>query len=170
MITKEELKNNFYYNRRNGVFRAKTKRVGIRGLKQAVGSIQKNGYLGICFERKLYYAHRLAWLWVYGEWPNNNIDHKNGNKKDNRIANLRLANPSQNTFWRKLNKNNTSGFRGVCMHRPSGKYVAAIKVDWQQIYLGYFSDPKEAARVYDVAAVKHFGTFAKTNKMMGLLK
>lgn len=90
------------------------------------------------------------------------IDHKNGNGLDNRRENLRLASNQQNQQNSQISKANKTGFKGVSIH-PSGKYQSSIRANNKDIYLGLFADPKEAAQVYDNAAKKYFGEFAKLN-------
>ena len=89
-------------------------------------------------------AHRLAWFYVYGAWPNGDLDHINGDKLDNRIANLREATRKQNMQNVRQHKHNTSGVKGVAWHSQRNKWRAYIFVDYRQIHLGLF-DTKEAA-------------------------
>jgi len=98
-----------------------------------------------------------------------NVDHINGNGLDNRKTNLRLASASQNLANRGVNRNNTSGFKGVSFIKGRRKYEAKITINRRTVNLGRFSDPSEAARSYDRAATKFFGKFAITNKSLGLL-
>ena len=105
-------------------------------------------------------AHRLAWFFVYGEWPQKQIDHINGNKSDNRISNLRLATASQNLSNKGITKSNTSGYKGVSFNRTKKKWMASIKVNKKSINLGYFLTPEEASEAYKAAAIKHHGEFA----------
>lgn len=94
-------------------------------------------------------------------WPY--VDHANGNALDNRRANLRPANQTQNNANQRRNKTNTSGFRGVTWHRGAAKWVAQIHVHKKNHYLGLYESPIEAARAYDEAAREHFGAFARPN-------
>lgn len=95
----------------------------------------------------------------------NQIDHYNGNGLDNRRANLRAATPSQNGANRGPQVNNTSGFKGVYWSVWASKWMASIRVNRKLIYLGYFDSPRDAARVYNEAALKHFGKFACLNRV-----
>ena len=114
------------------------------------------------FAGKFYYAHRVAWFLHYGKWPRRQIDHINENKDDNRLSNLRLATNRQNARNRGKQKNNKSGFKGVCWMKQSKRWVAQICVDGTQTYLGLFDTPEEAHAVYCIAAEKHHGEFANT--------
>ena len=98
------------------------------------------------------------------------IDHINGDGLDNRRQNLRKCNRSGNNRNRRLNSNNTTGFKGVRLHRPTRKFVAQINVGKRKIALGYFPTAAEAAKKYDEVAIKIFGEFASTNVMLGLLE
>jgi hypothetical protein len=106
-------------------------------------------------------AHRLAWLYVYGEWPNGAIDHINRDPGDNRISNLRLATPTQNNANRARPACNTSGVKGVSWIGKSRKWQAQITVHGRQKYLGRFSEKDLAVQAYRKAASAYFGEFAR---------
>lgn len=91
------------------------------------------------------------------------IDHINGIRWDNRKINLRVATNKDNIRNARLSRANTSGYKGVIFDRRRGKYYAAICVNGQKKFLGYFIDPVTAARAYDRAAVFYFGVFARPN-------
>ncbi len=92
------------------------------------------------------------------------VDHKNQDKLDNQRFNLRLATASQNGINRKLQRNNTSGFRGVTWHRQNG-WQAKLQIRGKTRHLGYFNDKQDAARAYNREAVKEFGEFALLNEV-----
>jgi hypothetical protein len=124
-----------------------------RGLAGAVaGCVNSHGYRRIQIHQHFYPAHRLAWLLTHGEWPTGPLDHINGIRSDNRIANLREASPSENQHNRRMSKNNSSGHPGVTFDR--GKYVAAIGVRGKKVYLGRFLRAEEAGRAYREAKKK----------------
>lgn len=117
------------------------------------------GYKVGSIDGKLYRAHRIAFAIYYGRWPSDILDHINGNRADNMIANLREASRDQNQHNRKKNKTNTSGFKGVC--RNKNGWVAFIRFEKKRHYLGYFSKPELAAKAYSDAARSLHGDFAK---------
>lgn len=91
------------------------------------------------------------------------IDHHNGNGLDNRRENLRFCTGTQNQSNRGKQKNNKNKFKCVYWRRDKSKYQTVIQINGRRIHLGYFNDEVEAAKVYDEAAKKHFGEFARLN-------
>ncbi len=91
------------------------------------------------------------------------VDHTNGNGLDNRRANVRLCNHSENSYNRRRCKNKTSKYKGVSWFQSGNKWRVTIRVNKKQISLGYFKSEVEAALTYDRAAIKYFGSFAKLN-------
>lgn len=117
-------------------------------------------YRGIGIRGKIYLEHRLAYLWMMGEWPPAEMDHINRDRQDNRWTNLRPASPSQN----RINKihPNKYGFRGISIHKPSGLYRAEVRMKGVRHYLGYYKTPEEAGSAYILAAQQHHGEFLTT--------
>jgi hypothetical protein len=140
-----------------------------RWYKQKNGYIYRFNYLNNA-NKKLVFIHRE----IMG-FPQQFIDHINGDKTDNRRENLRLCNKSQNAANSKKNCKNTTGFKGVHLYKAklvSGKFLnkpftASVCVKYKSIHLGYFETAEKAAKAYDMAAVKYFGEFAKTNFPIG---
>lgn len=133
-LTQSQLKNCLDYSRSTGVFVWKTgKRAG-----QKAGSVGDHGYRRIQINGKRYLAGRLAYLYVEGEWPPEEIDHMNGDEDDNRWCNLRAASRSENAINRGVQSNNKFGMRGVSWHKGMQKWCANIKIKGKQIYLGSF--------------------------------
>ncbi len=102
------------------------------------------GYLNIAIFKAEYRAHRLAWLYVYGEWPHDQIDHVNHVRKDNRIVNLRPASNQENQKNTALRKTNKSGIAGVFWHKSQKSWHAYITDSYKINRLGSFRDFFEA--------------------------
>ena len=105
-------------------------------------------------------SHRLAWLYMTGEWPKGDLDHANMNKADNRWCNLREATNAQNGANRGIPTNNKSGFRGVSWAKRHRKWTAHIRAGRKQYTLGYYNAREEAALTYATYACGLFGEFA----------
>lgn len=146
----KEIINHFHYDCETGVF------IRLRTNKRA-DIMNGKGYRRVQYKSRYYQAHRLAWYFQFGEWPKLLIDHINLDKQDNRIANLRLANHSQNTIHRKTNGKYP---RGVVYHKSTKKYMSQIKCNRKTIYLGIYRTPEEAHEAYRKASLKHHGNFA----------
>lgn len=126
------------------------------------GTLNK-GYLRTIFAGGLkMYNHQIIFLMEKGYLPEV-IDHIDGNRLNNELSNLREVTDSQNASNRKVHSNNQSGYKGVSVHRQTGKYQAEIQVRGNQIYIGLYDEPKDAAQAYNDKAVEHFGEYAKTN-------
>jgi hypothetical protein len=160
MITQEQLKQLVEYDPETGNFRWLI-RPRQRACSDFAGTVNPYGYRHICLKQKIYRAHRLAWFYYYGEWPNGQIDHINGNRDDNRIVNLRLATYQQNQANSKIRVNNRTGFKGVHFHKLSKLYMARVMVAGKSHLLGYYKTPEEAHAAYIVGSKHHFGEFAR---------
>ena len=112
------------------------------------GSPHSRGYVSVAVLKKKYLAHRLAWLYIHGEFPKNQLDHINRNRSDNRIDNLREATNSENCQNKTILKNNTTGYLGVT--RKSGRvgYESSIAFNGKSRYLGTFKTPELAHAAY----------------------
>lgn len=124
------------------------------------GTLHKgSGYRRLMVDRRKYQEHRLVWLAATGDFPPNLIDHINGVKNDNRIANLRLATRKQNNENVKLRVDNTSGFKGAT-RKPDGRWEAQIQTNKTKMYLGLFDTPEAAHAAYVHAATNLFTHYA----------
>lgn len=147
LFTKQELQKVLDYDQKTGVFVWSKKRRGIKTGKP-LGTDNGFGYLRITVFGKSYYAHRLAWFYVYGVWPDQ-IDHINGKKSDNRIENLRSVSLQQNAQNKiKAQKNNSSKVLGVSWNKKAKKWAAYICVYKQRKYLGLFNCVVDAEKAY----------------------
>jgi hypothetical protein len=160
-MTSERLRELLHYDPATGVFTRLVKTNRNVRVGDVAGWVNRRGYRYISVDGRLYFAHRLAWLYVTGEWPADQIDHINGIPGDNRWANLRLATGSQNQANARKRADNTSGYKGICWHGPKRKWQARIWVNSRNKSLGYFDSPADAHAAYVVAAQHHFGSFAR---------
>lgn len=146
MITRNELKKILNYNRKTGIFKWNIKASKNIKVNDIAGTLTKDGYIHIKINRKIYKAHRLVWLYIYGEMPNEKIDHKNHIKNDNRFRNLRLVTHSENMKNLSKRKDNKSGYTGVYYRNKNKKWCASIRVDKKQLHIGYFDNRADAIK------------------------
>ena len=119
------------------------------------------GYIRIQIHSQRIKSHRLAWVLFYGQNPNGIIDHVNGDRSDNRIENLRIANFEGNSRNSKRPTSNKSGVKGVSWVNRRSKWVAQIKVSGKSVHLGYFDKMKDAQSAYIQGGLKYHGDFAR---------
>lgn len=125
-----------------------------------VGNERLDGYRQIKYAGIQCLAHRLIYLWHFGDVPEC-LDHIDNNPRNNRIENLRPATIAQNNRNRGKQTNNTSGFKGVSWCKRDGKYGARIQINGEYISLGNYTDPKLAHEAYKAAAIRLHGEFAR---------
>jgi len=147
-MTQDQLKKILSYDPENGIFHWKIKPSKRFPAGMQAGSCA-NGYVRIHTNGRIYGAHRLAWLYVYGVEPEHQIDHINGNPSDNRIVNLRQATAIENAQnIRRPQKNNTHGTLGVTYDSNKKLWRARITIDGKRKYLGKFKSQEQAAQAY----------------------
>lgn len=127
----------------------------------SAGSPDDKGRIQIKICKANYYASRLAWLIMTGDWPERDIDHRNRNLFDNSWNNLRQATHAQNMQNRQVRRDSTSGLKGI-KQAPSGRWRVRISTAIGRIFLGTFDTKEEAAIAYKNAAAEHHGEFART--------
>lgn len=160
MITEGRLKEVLSYDPDTGLFVWLVTRRGLKAGSIA-GGLRPDGYVRICVDGRLYYAHRLAFLFMEGRWPAHVIDHANGNPSDNRWANLRAATQSQNLA--NAAKQDLHRYKGTSFQKEKGKWRATIQVNRKQRSLGLFDSELEAHKAYCDAAELYFGEFARAS-------
>lgn len=147
-----EIKQALQYNADTGKFIWKQKirpRTTSKIIGKVAGSISIcHGYIEIGFLGHNYLAHRLAWLYTHNTWPTCQIDHINGIRTDNRIANLRLANHSENKWNKGKDIDNTSGYKGIYFDKRRNRWRARITRNKKDFLIGYFKTIEEAAAKY----------------------
>jgi len=156
MLSLELLKETLKYDPKTGQF-TRLKFASHKGdIGRLAGSPEGRGYWAIRLPGGRYKAHRLAWFYMTGEWPDEQIDHINHDRRDNSWANLRKVTGSQNQENRKLLRKDGT-FVGVSLCKHSGSWRATIKKSGKQVHIGCFGTPVDAHRAY-VAAKKNIQT------------
>lgn len=147
-LSVEQLRSLLSYDKDTGLFVWKVSR-GTKKHGSHAGSIGNHGYVVIGINGFIYVAHRIAWSFEYGAMPDQFIDHINGNKTDNRIANLRLVNKTLNSEnQRRAHADNATGLLGVTFMKKLGKYQAQIMHQGKVKYLGIYEESEQAHQVY----------------------
>lgn len=158
MITQERLKELLTYSPETGDF---IWNYDIGNVKK--GTVVKckdsYGYITVGIDKKKYLSHRLAWLYMMGEFPKNCIDHINNLRDDNRFINLREATVSQNNKNKSISKRNTSGAKGVSFSKVKNKWTAHCSVNSRDRHIGDFLSLEDAKTAYINFAKKHHGEF-----------
>ena len=127
----------------------------------AAGYRDDRGYLRIWVDGRKYRGYRLAFLYVTGRWPKNEIDHKDGDTTNDRWDNLREATRNENMRNEKLHRDSGSGLKGVTWHKPSRRWRAQICVHYRRLAIGYFDSAEAAHEAYKTKALELFGEFAR---------
>ena len=165
LITQEYLKSILVYSQETGNFIWKIRPANHIHIGDIAGSLHHTGYIVIQINKKLYLAHRLAWLYMTGNFPVNTIDHIDGINipNFNKWSNLRDITHQKNNFNKGINKNNTSGYKGVSWNKRNNKWQVEIGVNGKSIYLGYFVDIEEASDAYEKAKLKYHNIIGEIN-------
>lgn len=153
-VTHDELLKLLHYDPETGYFTWKLARCGQVPAGARAGSITAYGYRRINIRHKLYTAHKLAVFYMTGEWPRHDVDHKRGNRDDNRWVKIRELSRAENMQnLQGAHKDNATGFLGVAPIRD--RFAAYIRYDGRNRYLGTFNTPEEASRAYLAAKALH---------------
>ncbi len=161
MLTYKQVDSRFDYNSETGdiTWKGNVRKKGWIEPGKKAGNKCTIGYLIIQMTvdgvRHQMYAHRVAWLLTYGKWPDEQIDHINGVRDDNRRENLRDVSLQENRKNMKKPKNNTSGYMGVVWDEGRRRWQARIRVNSKDHYLGRFKDVDSAIKTRKEAEIKY---------------
>jgi len=148
-LTAERLRDLLDYNPDTGVFRWRVTRASNARAGSVAGSIDKEGRWRVKIDGRDYFASRLAILYVTGAWPRHQIDHVDGNKANDRVANLRDVSQKINQQNKATpQRSNRTGLLGAHRNARGRRYRAVIHVDGKQLFLGTFDTPEAAHRAY----------------------
>ena len=153
-MTAERLREVLAYDPETGDFHWRASK-GTAKAGSKAGTYDTHGYVQIKIDSKIHLAHRLAWLYVHGEWPDTQVDHRNRTRSDNRFDNLRKATNAQNQQNRGVDKNNTSGHPGVHWDIRQRKWMAKIQIDGRRLSLGGFDSFENAVAARSKAKAEH---------------
>lgn len=143
-LTQKELKELLAYDPFSGHFYWQQDRNQFIRKGQRAGQVNEEGYIRIKVKGRKTYAHRLAWLYVYGSWPKGEIDHIDVNPSNNSLNNLRVVSRSLNTVRQTQKSNKTSGLPvGITLHKGTGKYWVRFRKE----SLGLYTDLNEAVEI-----------------------
>jgi len=151
------------YNPETGAFYRKLKTGPNSYPGEEITCLNDEGYIIVTMMGARLRAHRLAWVWMTGNWPKEDIDHINGNRADNRFINLRGATRSQNLQNSGMRSYNKTGYKGVHFCNQRQKYVAQIRINKKATCLGRFETLEEASAVRIAAEKRFYGEFAGSN-------
>lgn len=181
MLTHSLLQELIYYDAETGVFTWKHRDESLFASRRSYASfcgkyankvagynktaVNGKDYRNIMILNVNYLSHRVAWFYIYGNWPVNDIDHIDGNGMNNKIINLRDVTAIDNGRNKRLPENNNSGVVGVSWHKRDKVWEAKIKVNQKAIYLGRFSSIESAAKVRKSAEIKY-----KFHKNHGIIR
>lgn len=161
MVPIEKLNEMLRYEPDTGLIYWKVSRKGGRARAGSIaGHVGCRGYIKITVGGEFLLAHRVAFALLRGAWPENEIDHINGIKSDNRIGNLREATKKQNQANKGVLKSSYTGLKGVSFRKARNKFVARISNGEKRIFLGLFETAQEAHEAYCKAAKEMHGEFA----------
>jgi hypothetical protein len=152
------------YDPATGVFVWKERTSNRVKVGAAAGNVTPFGYMSIQLLGWAYLAHRLAWFYVHGVWPKEEVDHRDGDGINNKLSNLREANSSQNKMNRRPRPETKVGLKGVYLHKENPpQYRARIKsADGKVHHLGLFPTAEEAHAAYAAASHKYHGEYGRS--------
>ena len=168
-FTQKELKQVLHYDHQTGIFRWRYS-VANRVNPWDIAGAYSHKYIAIYVKGKRRPAHRLAWFYMTGNWPKNQIDHINGVRDDNRFLNLREATNKENSENSCISVRNTSGFKGVTWDKFCSKWKASVCHNGIQMNLGRYDTAEEAGKVAQAKRAELFTYYIGRDKKSELVK
>lgn len=160
MLTQAILMEVLSYNPDTGIFTSYRTRKAVGWISEHGRGDKKVPYIKISVLGREHYAHRLAWLYMTGSWPANEVDHEDIDGMNNRWLNLRDATHAQNGHNQGLRRNNKSGVKGVSWSASRNKWQATITINGREKGLGRFETIEEATAARRIAEAEHHGAYA----------
>lgn len=159
-LTQTRLKELLAYDPNTGVFTWLVNPSYRASAGDPAGSLSAQGYRCIQIAGRKYRAHRLAWLYMTGAWPEHDIDHRDEDKSNNRWMNLRPATRSQNMLNKSSRTDNKSGIKGVSWNKRRKLWHAQLQIQGRKIHVGHYANKEEAAMAIKKARTEQHGEFA----------
>ena len=165
MLTHRRLIEVADYNPKTGLFirRSKSGRKGKIGAVMGCKSKGPSAYTRIRIDGVLYLGHRLAWFYVYGAWPEDELDHRDQDRYNNRLDNLRPATRHYNSLNQGIRSDNKSGYKGVVWLKQKKRWRASATLNGTTHYLGTYRSARDAGAAYKAFVLEHHGEFANDN-------
>lgn len=160
-ISADYVRRLFDYRPETGLFYWREQRSWKTPSGSTAGNVARDGYVRVKIDSQPVLAHRLAWLYMTGAWPADEIDHRDLCRTNNRWENLRVASHGQNQSNTRTYRNNRTGLKGARLDARSGKYYAVIVKGSVQTHLGTYQTAQEAHAAYAVAAKQIHGEFGR---------
>lgn len=158
-LKQERLKEKLEYDLNTGIFTWIVKHPGVKTGSSA-GCKLNSGAIQIMIDGKKFAAHKLAFLYVTGMWPDE-VDHINGNNSDNRWFNLRVCNHSQNLLNRKIDRRSSTGKKNVTVDPRTGKYRVVLSIDGKRKWIGSYDSLEMAELIAIESRIKYHGEYAR---------
>ena len=160
MLTHSALLKIVHYDPDSGIF---TRLLSAGNTKRGsrTGSLGTRGYLRITIDKRTYLAHRLAFFYMTGRWPDPEVDHKDDTTDNNKWNNLRECSHQQNTSNRRRRKDCRSNLKGAHRCRGLSRWKSSIMVHGVRHHLGTFETAELAHAAYCAAATEYYGQFAR---------
>lgn len=162
-LSVEEIQENWTYDKETGLFYWKISGKGI--LKGKPTGHSDGRYIVLQRRDAWVYAHRAAFVLVNGAWPTKDVDHINGDRLDNRFANLREASAAQNLRNRSVKSDSLTKVKGVTQDKRDGRFYAYIDFDGRRLSLGGFDNIADAADARIVAEKLHHEGFSYQDRL-----